>query len=277
MAMTPDAHAKSSSMQQIVWASALGTTVEWYDFVLYGTAAALVFNKLFFPTFDPVVGTIAALGSYAVGFIARPVGGAIFGHFGDRVGRKAMLMLTMIIMGSGTFLIGCLPTYEQIGIAAPILLTFFRLLQGIGIGGEWGGAVLMVVENSDRDRRGLFGSLVQMGFPAGLVLATLCCFETARGAIFVLGLAYSISDQLRPRSHRIVRSHAADRDAGFPGSPGAECYNRNARCACCRAGMEAVPGFRRHESFRGCMGLHPDRVPCLLFDDPTQLATRADP
>jgi MHS family shikimate/dehydroshikimate transporter-like MFS transporter len=160
-------------MQQIVWASALGTAVEWYDFVLYGTAAALVFNKLFFPTFDPVVGTIAALGSYAVGFVARPVGGAIFGHFGDRVGRKAMLMLTMIIMGSGTFLIGCLPTYEQIGIAAPILLTCFRLLQGIGIGGEWGGAVLMVIENSDRDRRGLFGSLVQMGFLAGLVLATL--------------------------------------------------------------------------------------------------------
>jgi MHS family shikimate/dehydroshikimate transporter-like MFS transporter len=173
MAITTDAHTQGSSMQQIVWASALGTAVEWYDFVLYGTAAALVFNKLFFPTFDPVVGTIAALGSYAVGFVARPVGGAIFGHFGDRVGRKAMLMLTMIIMGSGTFLIGCLPTYEQIGIAAPILLTCFRLLQGIGIGGEWGGAVLMVIENSDRDRRGLFGSLVQMGFPAGLVLATL--------------------------------------------------------------------------------------------------------
>jgi MHS family shikimate/dehydroshikimate transporter-like MFS transporter len=173
IAMTTDSHTKGSSMAQIVWASALGTAVEWYDFYLFGTAAVLVFNKLFFPTFDPVVGTIAALGSYAVGFVARPVGGAIFGHFGDRVGRKAMLMLTMIIMGSGTFLIGCLPTYEQIGIAAPILLTCFRLLQGIGIGGEWGGAVLMVVENSDQDRRGLFGSLVQMGSPAGLVLATL--------------------------------------------------------------------------------------------------------
>jgi MFS transporter, MHS family, shikimate and dehydroshikimate transport protein len=173
MTMTTDARATGSSMRHIVWASALGTAVEWYDFVLYGTAAALVFNKLFFPTFDPVIGTIAALGSYAVGFVARPVGGAIFGHFGDRVGRKKMLTLTMIIMGSGTFLIGCLPTYEQIGIAAPIILTLFRLLQGIGIGGEWGGAVLMVIENSDRDRRGLFGSLVQIGFPAGLVLATL--------------------------------------------------------------------------------------------------------
>jgi MHS family shikimate/dehydroshikimate transporter-like MFS transporter len=173
MTMTPEPQTTGSSMQQIVLASALGTAVEWYDFFLYGTAAALVFNKLFFPTFDPVVGTIAALGSYAVGFVARPVGGAIFGHFGDRVGRKAMLMLTMMIMGSGTFLIGCLPTYQQIGIAAPILLTLFRLLQGIGIGGEWGGAVLMVIENSDRDRRGLFGSLVQIGSPAGLVLATV--------------------------------------------------------------------------------------------------------
>jgi MFS family permease len=168
MAMTPDAHAKSSSMQQIVRASALGTAVEWYDFVLYGTAAALVFNKLFFPTFDSVVGTIAALGSYAVGFVARPVGGAIFGHFGDRVGRKAMLMLTMIIIGSGTFLIGCLPTYEQIAIAAPILVTFFRLLQGIGIGGEWGGAVLMVVENSDRDRRRSRSSVNVAAFLKGL-------------------------------------------------------------------------------------------------------------
>jgi MHS family shikimate/dehydroshikimate transporter-like MFS transporter len=171
--MTPEVQATSSSMKQIVLASALGTAVEWYDFFLYGTAAVLVFNKLFFPTFDPVVGTIAALGSYAVGFVARPVGGAIFGHFGDRVGRKAMLMLTMMIMGSGTFLIGCLPTYEQIGIAAPILLTLFRLLQGIGIGGEWGGAVLMVIENSHQDRRGLFGSLVQIGAPAGLVPSTI--------------------------------------------------------------------------------------------------------
>ena len=173
MTMTPGAQATGSSMKQIVLASALGTAVEWYDFFLYGTAAVLVFNKLFFPTFDPVVGTIAALGSYAVGFVARPVGGAIFGHFGDRVGRKAMLMLTMMIMGSGTFLIGCLPTYQEIGIAAPILLTVFRLLQGIGIGGEWGGAVLMVIENSHQDRRGLFGSLVQIGAPVGLVLSTL--------------------------------------------------------------------------------------------------------
>src|SRR5215470_7411729 len=129
---------RASSLLQIVGASVLGTTVEWYDFLIYGVGAALVFNKLFFPSFDPLVGTLAAFGSYAVGFVARPLGGAIFGHYGDRLGRKAMLTLTMIIMGGGTFLIGLLPTYEQIGIFAPVLLIFLRLLQGIGIGGEWG-------------------------------------------------------------------------------------------------------------------------------------------
>ncbi len=164
---------EGSSIKHIVAASVLGTTVEWYDFLIYGTAAALVFNKLFFPTFDPLVGTLAAFGSYAVGFVARPLGGAVFGHFGDKLGRKAMLTLTMIIMGAGTFLIGCLPTYDQIGILAPILLLILRMAQGIGIGGEWGGATLMVIESGDRNRRGFLGSLVQVGFPLGMVCATL--------------------------------------------------------------------------------------------------------
>jgi MFS transporter, MHS family, shikimate and dehydroshikimate transport protein len=159
---------KSQSMKLIVWASVLGTMIEWYDFLIYGTAAALIFNKLFFPTFDPLVGTLAAFGSYAVGFVARPLGGAIFGHFGDRLGRKAMLMSTMIIMGAGTFLIGCLPSYASAGIWAPILLVALRLLQGVGIGGEWGGAVLMVIEHAEPGRRGFFGSLVQVGFPLGI-------------------------------------------------------------------------------------------------------------
>jgi MHS family shikimate/dehydroshikimate transporter-like MFS transporter len=131
-----------------------------------------VFGKLFFPSSDPAVGTIASLGAYALGFVARPLGGAIFGHFGDRLGRRTMLMLTLLIMGAGTFLIGCLPTYATIGIWAPILLIALRLLQGLGIGGEWGGAVLMVVENAPRHRRGLLGSLVQLGYPLGLVAAT---------------------------------------------------------------------------------------------------------
>ncbi len=158
-------------MRRIVSSSVIGTAVEWYDFLIYGTASALVFNKLFFPTSDPTVGTIAAFATYAVGFLARPLGAAIFGHFGDKVGRKKMLAATIIIMGIGTFLIGCLPTYGQIGIWAPILLVILRLLQGIGLGGEWGGAVLMVVENAPAKHRGFFGSLVQVGNPIGNIAA----------------------------------------------------------------------------------------------------------
>src|SRR6516164_3646729 len=158
-------------IKRVVVSSVIGTAVEWYDFLIYGTASALVFNKLFFPTLDPVLSTIAAFGTYAVGFLARPLGAAIFGHFGDRAGRKAMLVMTIIIMGIGTFLIGLLPTYDQIGIAAPVLLVLLRLLQGIGIGGEWGGAVLMVVENSPGKNRGLLGSMVQIGWPIGNLAA----------------------------------------------------------------------------------------------------------
>src|SRR6202795_3181196 len=139
---------KTTEIKRIVAASVIGTAVEWYDFLIYGTASALVFNKLFFPLSDPALGTIAAFGTYGVGFLARPLGAAIFGHFGDRVGRKAMLAMTIIIMGLGTFLIGLLPTYEQIGIAAPVLLVLLRLLQGIGLGGVWGGAGLMAVDNA---------------------------------------------------------------------------------------------------------------------------------
>jgi MFS transporter, MHS family, shikimate and dehydroshikimate transport protein len=161
----------TTEIKRVVVSSIIGTAVEWYDFLIYGTASALVFNKLFFPLSDPALGTIAAFGTYAVGFLARPLGAAIFGHFGDRVGRKAMLATTIIIMGLGTFLIGLLPTYDQIGIAAPILLVLLRLLQGIGIGGEWGGAVLMVVENAPARNRGLLGSMVQIGNPIGNLAA----------------------------------------------------------------------------------------------------------
>src|SRR5258707_15891925 len=144
---TVDLDGTSAALRRVVWSSVLGSTVEWYDFLVYGTAAALLFNKLFFPSFSPAVGTIAAFGSYAVGFVGRPLGGAIFGHFGDRIGRKAMLAMTILIMGLGTFLIGCLPTYGQIGIAAPLLLIALRMLQGIGIGGERAGAVLRVIRS----------------------------------------------------------------------------------------------------------------------------------
>jgi MFS transporter, MHS family, shikimate and dehydroshikimate transport protein len=162
-----------SKMNSVVFASCIGTIIEWYDFLIYATAAALVFNKAFFPTFDPLAGTLAALGSYAVGFLARPLGGALFGHFGDRLGRKSMLVATLFIMGLSTFLIGLLPTYASIGVLAPILLILLRVIQGIGLGGEWGGASLMVLEHAPSERRGLYGSFVQIGFPIGLVLASL--------------------------------------------------------------------------------------------------------
>lgn len=164
---------KRSKMDAIVFASCVGTIIEWYDFLIYATAAALVFNKAFFPTFDPLAGTLAALGSYAVGFLARPLGGALFGHFGDRLGRKSMLVLTLSIMGLSTFMIGLLPTYASIGVLAPILLILLRIIQGIGLGGEWGGASLLVLEHAPADRRGFYSSFVQVGFPMGLVLASL--------------------------------------------------------------------------------------------------------
>jgi MHS family shikimate/dehydroshikimate transporter-like MFS transporter len=163
---------RKGGMATVVFAGSVGTIIEWYDFLIYGTAAALVFNTLFFPNIDPLAGTLAALATYSVGFVARPIGGAIFGHFGDRIGRKVMLMITMVIMALGTFAVGCLPTYQQIGVWAPILLVILRLIQGIGLGGEWGGASLMVVEHAPAGRRGLFGSLVQVGFPLGLVTSS---------------------------------------------------------------------------------------------------------
>ena len=163
---------RKGGMTSVVFAGSIGTVIEWYDFLIYGTAAALVFNTLFFPTIDPLSGTLASLATYSVGFVARPIGGAIFGHFGDRIGRKAMLMITMAIMALGTFAVGCLPTYQQIGVWAPILLVTLRFIQGIALGGEWGGASLMVVEHAPTGQRGLFGSLVQIGFPLGLVTSS---------------------------------------------------------------------------------------------------------
>src|SRR5580658_7690366 len=172
MATAPIAGTERARLNSIVFASCFGTIIEWYDFLIYATAAALVFNKAFFPTFDPLAGTLAALGSYAVGFLARPLGGALFGHFGDRLGRKSMLVLTLFIMGVSTFCIGLLPTYASIGVLAPILLILLRVIQGIGLGGEWGGASLMVLEHAPSDKRGFYTSFVQIGFPIGLVLAT---------------------------------------------------------------------------------------------------------
>ncbi len=172
MAPTTTHTPTTSSVRTVAFASLIGTTIEWYDFFLYGTAAALVFNRLFFPTFDPLTGTLASFGTYAVGFIARPVGGIIIGHYGDRIGRKSMLVLTLVVMGVATFLIGLLPTYEQIGPWAAVALVLLRIAQGFGVGGEWGGAVLMAVEHAPRGARGFYGSWPQIGVPAGLLLST---------------------------------------------------------------------------------------------------------
>ena len=163
----------SSSIVHVAVASFIGTAIEWYDFFLYGTASALIFNKLFFPQYDPLTGTMAAFATFAVGFLARPVGGVVFGHYGDRIGRKAMLSLTLTIMGLATFAIGLLPTYQSVGAWAPALLVVLRLTQGFGLGGEWGGAVLMAVEHAPRNRRGFYGSWPQTGGPAGMLLSTL--------------------------------------------------------------------------------------------------------
>src|SRR5436190_16215668 len=165
--------AKRPSHVTVATASLIGTAIEWYDFFLSGTAAALIFNKLFFPTFDPMMGTLLAFATYALGFIARPLGGLVFGHYGDKIGRKTMLYLTLLIMGVATAVIGLLPTYDTLGVWAAVLLVACRLVQGFGLGGEWGGAVLMAVEHAPENQKGFYGSWPQLGAPLGLVLGTL--------------------------------------------------------------------------------------------------------
>lgn len=162
-----------NSIRKVVFASLIGTAIEWYDFFLYGSAAALVFGPLFFPSDEPATGVLLAFGTYAVGFVARPVGGIIFGHYGDRVSRKKMLVISLLLMGAATFAIGLLPTYGSIGFAAPLLLVFCRLLQGFAVGGEWGGAVLMAAEHGDDRHRGFWSSWVQAGVPLGNLLSAI--------------------------------------------------------------------------------------------------------
>ncbi|GAA5109511.1 MFS transporter [Pseudonocardia adelaidensis] len=171
-----------ATLRRVGFSSFIGAMIEWYDFFLYGQAAALVFGQVFFPSGDPLVGTLAAFATFAVGFGARPIGGIIFGHLGDRIGRKSALVATLFLMGVSTFLIGCLPTHAAIGVWAPTLLVVLRLLQGVAAGGEWGGAVLMLTEHAPARRRGFYGAWPQMASSAALVLAT--------------GLMYGMSEAL---------------------------------------------------------------------------------
>ena len=164
--------AKKNDLGRVVAASLIGATIEWYDFFLYGVVAGIVLNKLYFPASDPAVSTLLAYSTFAVGFVTRPLGGVIFGHFGDKIGRKSMLIITLMLMGGATFLIGLIPSYAQIGVAAPVLLLLLRVVQGIGLGGEWGGAVLMAFEYAPANRRGLYASIPQIGLAIGLCLAS---------------------------------------------------------------------------------------------------------
>ncbi|WP_433782401.1 MFS transporter [Actinomycetospora sp. CA-101289] len=164
--------APARTPRRVALASAIGTTIEWYDFYLYATATALVFNKLFFPSISPTAGTLAAFATYAAGFGARPIGAVIAGHLGDRLGRRTVLVGALVLMGGATTLIGVLPSYASIGVAAPVLLVVLRILQGLAVGGEWAGAAILAVEHAPPGRRGFFGSFTQLGSPAGMLLAT---------------------------------------------------------------------------------------------------------
>src|SRR5215469_7750966 len=165
------AAARINTPRQVLFASLIGTTIEFFDFYIFATAAVLVFPKLFFPSSDPVSATLASLATFAIAFFARPVGSALFGHFGDRIGRKATLVAALLTMGLSTVLIGTLPTYAKIGIAAPTLLALFRFGQGLGLGGEWGGAVLLAIENAPHGKRAWYGMFPQLGPPVGFVLS----------------------------------------------------------------------------------------------------------
>src|SRR5262245_23075639 len=169
---TTMASGPSTSIRRVAFASFIGTAIEWYDFYLYGTTAALVFPALFFPQLSALSATLASFGTFGVAFIARPLGGVVFGHFGDRIGRKSMLVITLVLMGSATFLIGLVPTFQQAGYVAPILLIVLRFLQGFAVGGEWGGATLMVVEHAPEKSRNFYAAWPQAGVPFGLTLST---------------------------------------------------------------------------------------------------------
>jgi MFS transporter, MHS family, shikimate and dehydroshikimate transport protein len=169
---TQNAPVRRESVRRVALASMVGTTIEWYDFFIFGTASALVFGPLFFPEFSELAGTLAAFATFAVGFVARPVGGLLFGHIGDRIGRKTTLVVTLTMMGLATFAMGLMPTFAVIGVWAPILMVVLRFLQGMAVGGEWGGAVLMAVEHAGRRRRGFFGSFAQVGSAIGGLMST---------------------------------------------------------------------------------------------------------
>lgn len=210
MAASASAPPTTRSLKRIVAASLIGTTIEWYDFFLYGSAAALVFNKLFFPESEPLVGTLLSFLTYAVGFAARPLGALVFGHYGDRLGRKKLLVLSLLMMGGATFAIGLLPTHATVGAAAPVLLTLLRLVQGFALGGEWGGAVLLVSEHGDAKRRGFWASWPQTGAAGRAVARHRGALRAHRADVGLclrsMGLAHTVPALRSPGDHRLVDS-----------------------------------------------------------------------
>ena len=259
---------KEVPVRKLAIASTIGTIIEAYDFVLYGTVAALVFDKLFFPNVEPVIATLASFATFGVGFLARPVGGVIFGHFGDKVGRKKMLVLALLIMGVATVAIGALPGYASIGIWAPILLVTLRLIQGAALGGEWGGAVLMVTEYAPKGKRGFYGSWPQIGFAGGLALSTSiiwimstslsdAAFESWgwRVPFFASGAARRGRPVDPPEDRGDARVHRAAAEAGAREGAGRRGH---------QGPQEARPARDRHALLGEHHLLHADRVRALL-------------
>jgi metabolite-proton symporter len=238
-------------LARVIMASLIGTTIEWYDFFLYGAAAALVFNKLFFPSFDPLVGTLLAFATYAVGFVARPLGGIVFGHYGDRIGRKKLLMWSLVLMGFATVLIGLLPGYASIGVWAPVGLIVLRLVQGFAVGGEWGGAVLLAAEYGDAKRRGFWASWPQAGVPLGSllsagILALMAGFQSEADFVawgwripFLLsGLLVIVGWYIRNRVAETPMFEAAMEEAEVPPKlPAMEVFRERPRAVLLGAGL----------------------------------------
>ncbi|GAA5038327.1 MFS family permease [Thermocatellispora tengchongensis] len=229
------------SRKSIFLASFVGTSIEWYDYYIFGTAAALAFGSLFFPEFSSVAGTLAAFATFAVGFVARPLGAAIIGHFGDRIGRKAMLVLTLLLTGGATFLIGVLPTYAAIGVAAPLLLVVLRLVQGFGVGGEWGGAILIATEHASPRRLAVYGSFAQFGVPIGVLTSNLAFLAVAglsdadfmaygwRIPFLISAVLVVVGFVARSRLHDAPEFRKMKQDRSLSRIPAAELFRRRPR------------------------------------------------
>ena len=221
-----------NSPAQVLFASLIGTTIEFFDFYIYATAAVLVFPRLFFPASDPASATLASLATFAIAFLARPIGSALFGHFGDRVGRKTTLVAALLTMGLSTVAIGLLPTYATIGIAAPLLLALCRFGQGLGLGGEWGGAVLLAIENAPPGKRAWYGMFPQLGAPVGFLFSggvfLLLSRLAHRRAVLRVRLAHSVPGERGAGAGRALRAADDHRDAGVP--RGARAATSASRC-----------------------------------------------